>query len=87
MNATPSGQSSQNGIVFQPAEVEDVIVETIDEDVKAEADADMPYSKPQFPALTPTFGWQFARVYTLLQTQCLWMPEAFWPLSSGRSKG
>ena len=63
MNATPSGQSSQNGIVFQPAEVEDVIVETIDEDVKAEADADMPYSKPQFPALTPTFGWQFARIY------------------------
>ncbi|CAE7301000.1 PNO1 [Symbiodinium pilosum] len=48
-----AGQSSQNGIVFQPAEVEDVIVETIDEDVKAEADADMPYSKPQFPALTP----------------------------------
>ena len=34
---------------FQPAEVEDVVIETVDE----EGDGDMPYGKPQFPALTP----------------------------------
>jgi len=35
-----------NGIVFQPAEVEDVIIEAAEED-------DVPYSKPEFAALTP----------------------------------
>lgn len=46
--------TTPEGIVFRPAEVEDVIVETIDEDMGDEPDADgKPYSKPQFPALTP----------------------------------
>lgn len=44
------GEAS-DGIVFQPAEVEDVVIEAVDE--KEEGDGDMPYSKPQFPALTP----------------------------------
>ena len=51
-----AGQSSESGIVFQPAEVEDVIVETIDEDNKHDGEADLPYSKPHFPALTPKLG-------------------------------
>merc|ERR1719270_1432936 len=38
-------EADENGIVFQPAEVEDVVVETIEEDV--------PYEKPEFAALTP----------------------------------
>lgn len=49
------GEASENGIIFQPAEVEDVVIETVDES-KAEGDSDMPYSKPQFPALTPIFS-------------------------------
>lgn len=48
-NAAIRGEASESGIVFQPAEVEDVVIETVDE----EGDGDMPYSKPQFPALTP----------------------------------
>eukprot|EP00438_Fugacium_kawagutii_P020631 Skav223014 [mRNA] locus=scaffold1422:95324:96695:+ [translate_table: standard] len=48
----PIREASENGIIFQPAEVEDVVIETVDES-KAEGDSDMPYSKPQFPALTP----------------------------------
>eukprot|EP00932_Pfiesteria_piscicida_P017757 SRR837773.4632.p1 GENE.SRR837773.4632~~SRR837773.4632.p1 ORF type:complete len:285 (+),score=120.80 SRR837773.4632:111-857(+) len=37
--------TSSEGIVFQPQEVDDVVVEVVDEDA--------PYEKPQFPALTP----------------------------------
>eukprot|EP00440_Ansanella_granifera_P039652 gb/GFBE01043010.1/.p1 GENE.gb/GFBE01043010.1/~~gb/GFBE01043010.1/.p1 ORF type:complete len:272 (+),score=61.31 gb/GFBE01043010.1/:1-816(+) len=44
------GAASESGIVFQPAEVEDVIVETIDEEPEG---GEAPYGKPQFPALTP----------------------------------
>mmetsp|Transcript_45481 Transcript_45481/g.131684 ORF Transcript_45481/g.131684 Transcript_45481/m.131684 type:complete len:267 (-) Transcript_45481:61-861(-) len=46
---------SESGIVFQPAEVDDVVVEAIDEDGPAEgaAEGEAPYSKPDFPALTP----------------------------------
>ena len=51
-NAAIRGEGSESGIVFQPAEVEDVVIETVDES-KEEAEGDMPYSKPQFPALTP----------------------------------
>lgn len=36
-----------NGIVFRPAEVEDVVVESIEEEGEA------PYGKPEFAALTP----------------------------------
>lgn len=46
------GEASESGIIFQPAEVEDVVLETVDE-TKGEGESDMPYSKPQFPALTP----------------------------------
>ena len=46
------GEASESGIIFQPAEVEDVVIETVDE-TKGEGESDMPYSKPQFPALTP----------------------------------
>ncbi|CAJ1367335.1 unnamed protein product [Effrenium voratum] len=42
-----------SGIVFQPTEVEHVVVEIIDEDGKGEGDGGVPYSKPQFAALTP----------------------------------
>jgi len=38
-------EANDDGIVFQPAEVEDVVVEAIEEDV--------PYDKPEFAALTP----------------------------------
>lgn len=46
---------TESGIVFQPAEVDDVIVETIDEDgpMDTAGDGEAPYSKPEFPALTP----------------------------------
>lgn len=50
-NSLP-GEASESGIIFQPAEVEDVVIETVDE-TKGEGESDMPYSKPQFPALTP----------------------------------
>lgn len=46
-------QQSESGIVFQPAEVEDVIVEAIDEEETEKPSGDAPYAKPQFPALTP----------------------------------
>lgn len=46
------GARNESGIVFQPAEVEDVIVEALEEDADAD-EGNMPYSKPQFPALTP----------------------------------
>lgn len=44
-----------SGIVFQPAEVEDVVIESIEEDVGAEEaeQGEAPYGKQQFPALTP----------------------------------
>lgn len=44
-----------SGIVFQPAEVEDVVIESVEEDVGAaeDIDGDAPYGKPQFSALTP----------------------------------
>lgn len=42
------------GIVFRPAEVEDVVVEAIEEDAAMGAEADgEAYAKPQFAALTP----------------------------------
>lgn len=44
------------GIVFQPAEVEDVIIESVEEDGAIEGDGeegDEAYGKPQFAALTP----------------------------------
>lgn len=49
------GKTELGGIVFQPAEVDDVIVEAVDEDGPAEgaAEGEAPYSKPDFPALTP----------------------------------
>lgn len=46
--------TTPEGIVFRPAEVEDVVVEAIDEEMGDETGADgKPYSKPQFPALSP----------------------------------
>lgn len=44
-----------NGIVFQPAEVDEVVVEAMDDDgghVSGDEDG-KPYDKPEFPALTP----------------------------------
>lgn len=38
-------QADEHGIVLEPAEVEDVVIEAIEEDV--------PYEKPEFPALNP----------------------------------
>ena len=37
--------------MFQPAEVEDVVIEAVDE-----GEGEEPYKKPQFPALTPRPG-------------------------------
>jgi len=47
-----------NGIVFQPAEVDEVVVEAMDDDGGNVSDqegdkAGAPYAKPEFPALTP----------------------------------
>ncbi|CAE8642112.1 unnamed protein product, partial [Polarella glacialis] len=42
------GKKTESGITFEPAEVEDVMVETIEEDAEGEA-----YAKPEFAALTP----------------------------------
>lgn len=44
-----------SGIVFQPAEVEDVVIESVEEDIgEAEGEVgDAPYGKPLFSALTP----------------------------------
>lgn len=42
-----------DGIVFQPQEVDDVMIETIMEDANG-AETDAPYSKPQFAPLTAT---------------------------------
>lgn len=44
-----------DGIVFRPAEVEDVVIETIMEDEAGEAGegGNAPYAKPDFKALTP----------------------------------
>jgi len=39
--------ANADGIVFRPAEVEDVVIEVVEED------DDAPYSKPEFAALTP----------------------------------
>lgn len=39
-------EADENGIVFQPAEVEDVVIQAIEEDVPA-------YDKPEFDKLTP----------------------------------
>ena len=48
--------------MFQPTEVEDVLVEAIDDDTKLDAEPDLPYSKPQFPALTPKLGQNVAPI-------------------------
>eukprot|EP00929_Paragymnodinium_shiwhaense_P062643 TRINITY_DN3127_c0_g1_i2.p2 TRINITY_DN3127_c0_g1~~TRINITY_DN3127_c0_g1_i2.p2 ORF type:complete len:311 (-),score=91.82 TRINITY_DN3127_c0_g1_i2:280-1107(-) len=47
-----------NGIVFQPAQVQDVVIEKIEDDGGVMSDeeggkAGTPYAKPEFPALTP----------------------------------
>jgi len=44
-------EKTESGIVFQPAEVEDVVIESIEEDGGEASDAT--YGKPQFAALTP----------------------------------
>jgi len=47
---------SAGGIVFRPAEVEECVVESVMDDGAGEEGADTgeaPYSKPNFPALTP----------------------------------
>mmetsp|Transcript_53474 Transcript_53474/g.171358 ORF Transcript_53474/g.171358 Transcript_53474/m.171358 type:complete len:274 (+) Transcript_53474:129-950(+) len=44
---------SSSGIVFRPAEVEEVAIETVEEGDAGGEGGEAPYSKPQFPALTP----------------------------------
>mmetsp|Transcript_28004 Transcript_28004/g.77020 ORF Transcript_28004/g.77020 Transcript_28004/m.77020 type:complete len:276 (-) Transcript_28004:92-919(-) len=47
---------SESGVVFQPAEVDDVVIEAVDEEAAGSGTEEgaAPYSKPDFPALTPT---------------------------------
>eukprot|EP00928_Gymnodinium_smaydae_P005529 TRINITY_DN11880_c0_g1_i1.p1 TRINITY_DN11880_c0_g1~~TRINITY_DN11880_c0_g1_i1.p1 ORF type:complete len:279 (-),score=80.14 TRINITY_DN11880_c0_g1_i1:106-942(-) len=48
-------RTEANGIVFQPAEVEDVVIEAMEEDAAdgaGEADGDAPYAKPNFAPLS-----------------------------------
>lgn len=49
-------ESKAGGIVFRPAQVEDVVVETVEDDAGPSDDegkGKAPYNKPDFPALTP----------------------------------
>lgn len=48
-------RSEAGGVVFRPAEVEEVAIEAMEDDGGSggEEEAGAPYSKPKFPALTP----------------------------------
>jgi len=47
-------EKSENGIVFRPVDVEEVVVEAMEEDESGvEKPLEAPYAKPQFAALTP----------------------------------
>mmetsp|Transcript_80239 Transcript_80239/g.249040 ORF Transcript_80239/g.249040 Transcript_80239/m.249040 type:complete len:263 (-) Transcript_80239:249-1037(-) len=50
------GAVKSGGIVFQPAEVDDVVIEAVEEDgtaAETAGEGEAPYSKPDFPAITP----------------------------------
>mmetsp|Transcript_7341 Transcript_7341/g.12999 ORF Transcript_7341/g.12999 Transcript_7341/m.12999 type:complete len:266 (-) Transcript_7341:107-904(-) len=46
-------QVKAGGLVFQPAEVEDVLVQAVEDDGMEDDEGEAPYEKPNFPALTP----------------------------------
>lgn len=46
-------KAGASGIVFQPTEVDDVVIEAVEEDIEEGAGSSGPYAKPEFAALTP----------------------------------